>query len=56
MLFRSMELMERSLADVLVLVEEGLVLEEKAIARFSGDVRCSEFVDTDNNQSLIWLS
>ena len=54
-LWIEMELMERSLADVLALVEEGLVLEEKVIARFTGDVRCSEFIDTDNKQSLICL-
>ncbi|KAL5520452.1 hypothetical protein ACEPAG_9676 [Sanghuangporus baumii] len=37
-LWIEMELMERSLADVLALVEEGLVLEEKVIARFTGDI------------------
>ena len=54
-LWIEMELIERSLADVLALMEEGVVPEEKAIARFTGDVRCSEFVDTDNKQSLLWL-
>ena len=39
-LWIEMEFIERSLADVLALVEEGLVSEEKAIARFTGDVRC----------------
>jgi len=33
-----MELMERSLADVIVLVESGLVLQERTIARFASDV------------------
>jgi serine/threonine protein kinase len=33
-----MDLMERSLADLLGLLDEGLVLEEKHIARFAGDV------------------
>ena len=33
-----MELMERSLADVLALVQEGLVLPEVAISRFASDV------------------
>ncbi|KAL5478822.1 hypothetical protein ACEPAI_2099 [Sanghuangporus weigelae] len=37
-LWIEMELMERSLADVLALVEEGLVLEENVIARFTGDI------------------
>jgi len=33
-----MELMERSLADVLELVEDGLVLHERTMARFASDV------------------
>ncbi len=33
-----MELMERSLADVVALCEEGLVLQERVIARFTNDV------------------
>jgi len=33
-----MELMERSLADVIVLVDSGLVLQERTIARFASDV------------------
>ncbi|KAL5498298.1 hypothetical protein ACEPAH_2439 [Sanghuangporus vaninii] len=37
-LWIEMELMERSLADVLALAEEGLVLEEVIIARFTGDI------------------
>lgn len=36
-----MELMERSLADVVGLVEEGLVVQEKVIARFASDVSYS---------------
>lgn len=37
-LWIKMELMERSLADMLLLVEEGIVLEEKPIASFASDV------------------
>lgn len=37
-LWIKMELMERSLADMLLLVEEGIVLEEKPIALFASDV------------------
>ncbi|EJD05054.1 kinase-like protein [Fomitiporia mediterranea MF3/22] len=37
-LWIEMELMERSLADVLGLVEEGLVLEERVFARFATDI------------------
>lgn len=36
-----MELMERSLADMLQLSEEGFVLHEPVIAQFTRDVRCS---------------
>jgi hypothetical protein len=36
-----MELMERSLADVVALVEEGLMLQERMIARFARDVSAS---------------
>lgn len=39
-----MELMERSLADVIVLVESGLVLQERTIARFASDVSLFLFV------------
>ena len=39
-----MELMERSLADVIVLVEAGLVLQERTIARFASDVSAVFFV------------
>lgn len=35
-----MELMERSLADLIGLVEEGLMLQDRMIARFAGDVCC----------------
>jgi hypothetical protein len=35
-----MELMERSLADVVGLVEEGLMVQERMIARFASDVSC----------------
>lgn len=37
-LWIKMELMERSLADMLQLAEEGLLLQEKAIAQFTADV------------------
>jgi len=37
-LWIKMELMERSLADVLALGEEGLVVPEKVIARFTSDI------------------
>ncbi|EPS98864.1 hypothetical protein FOMPIDRAFT_1125654 [Fomitopsis schrenkii] len=37
-LWIKMELMERSLADMLLLVEEGIVLEEKPIASFASDM------------------
>ena len=43
MLWVRMELMVRSLADVLVLSEEGLELEERVIARFASDVSLSQF-------------
>ncbi|KAJ7584984.1 STE/STE20/PAKA protein kinase [Mycena floridula] len=33
-----MELMERSLADVISLIEEGLILQDRTIARFANDV------------------
>lgn len=39
MLWIQMELMERSLADILVLREEGLEVQERVIARFASDVR-----------------
>ena len=39
-LWIKMELMERSLADVLALVPDGLVLPEVGIARFASDVSC----------------
>jgi hypothetical protein len=35
-----MELMERSLADVVQLVQEGLMVQERMIARFASDVSC----------------
>lgn len=35
-----MELMERSLADLIGLVEEGLMLQDRMMARFAGDVCC----------------
>ena len=35
-----MELMERSLADIIGLVGEGLQLQERTIARFTSDVSC----------------
>ena len=38
MLWIRMDLMERSLADVIELVNEGLMLQERMIARFAGDV------------------
>lgn len=38
-----MELMERSLADVISLTEAGLVLQDRVIARFTGDVCASLF-------------
>ena len=34
-----MELMERSLADMIALVEEGLMIHDRMIARFASDVR-----------------
>ncbi|CCM00708.1 uncharacterized protein FIBRA_02748 [Fibroporia radiculosa] len=37
-LWIKMELMERSLADVVVLVEEGIAIQEKHIAQFASDV------------------
>lgn len=40
MLWIRMELMERSLADILVLGEEGLEIEEPVIARFASDASC----------------
>jgi serine/threonine protein kinase len=39
-LWIKMELMERSLADVVALVEEGVTIPEKVIARFASDVSC----------------
>lgn len=38
-LWVEMELMERSLADILPLIEEGLVVSEPEVARFASDVR-----------------
>ncbi|KAI4517510.1 kinase-like protein [Schizophyllum commune Loenen D] len=38
MLWIRMDLMERSLADVIELVNEGLMLQERMIARFAGDI------------------
>ncbi|KAH7880500.1 kinase-like protein [Lentinula edodes] len=44
-----MELMERSLADVVVLCEEGLVLQERVIARFTHDtLEALQFLRTHN--------
>jgi len=37
-LWIKMELMERSLADIVALVEEGISIQEKLIARFASDV------------------
>lgn len=39
-LWVEMELMERSLADILPLIEEGLVVSEPEVARFASDVDC----------------
>lgn len=39
-----MELMERSLADMIGLVAEGLMLQDRMMARFAGDVCCVPFL------------
>jgi Protein kinase domain len=39
-----MELMERSLADMVTLVDEGIFIPEKVIARFAGDVSKSSYL------------
>ncbi|PPQ90271.1 LOW QUALITY PROTEIN: hypothetical protein CVT25_013096 [Psilocybe cyanescens] len=44
-----MELMERSLADIIALVGDGLQLQERTIARFASDVLCAlEFLQKHN--------
>lgn len=57
-----MELMERSLADVIGLVAEGLALQERLIGRFTSDVGVSDLLhvtqpstDRRNRSSTVWI-
>lgn len=58
-----MELMERSLADVIGLVAEGLALQERMIARFTSDVGVSCFacqhstkeLTRSNRSCMVWI-
>jgi hypothetical protein len=52
-LWVEMELMERSLADMLPLVEEGLVVSEPEVARFTSDVSSSH-VSSPASLILVW--
>lgn len=52
-LWIQMELMERSLADILALADEGLIMQETIIARFSSDVSQVSDICHDFSSSIV---